>query len=262
MAASVAIALLHAVAWGDAPNLLNYQGKLTDPSGSPKNGTFSMTFAVYDAASGGNQLPNGTPWSETQNVTVTNGVFNVLLGSATALPSDMFTGGPSDASGPLRFWQVTVSGEALTPRSRIASAAYARNTGYAPGGTHVTGSTGVGISISGTNTFSDDNGLITLTLSAPARVLLSFTGNLGFSSTVQSYNCSSSFNVDSGAALIGNVSHTPFPPNNQTGSIPASGTVFTGVLSAGAHTFRMRINVGGGPYSCSLSGTLYAVALH
>jgi len=48
---------------------LNYQGRLTDPSGNPKNGTFMMQFAVYDAESGGNQLPSGTPWSETRTGT-------------------------------------------------------------------------------------------------------------------------------------------------------------------------------------------------
>ncbi|MBI4515792.1 MAG: hypothetical protein HY699_08250 [Deltaproteobacteria bacterium] len=122
---AVTLALLANTVAADAPNLLNYQGRLTDPSGTPKNGTFTMQFAVYDAESGGNQLPSGTPWSETQSVTVTDGVFNVLLGSVTALPANLFEGGPSDASGPLRFLQVTVDGEALTPRRRIASAAYA-----------------------------------------------------------------------------------------------------------------------------------------
>jgi hypothetical protein len=60
-------------------------------------------------------------------VTVTNGVFNVLLGSVVVLPPELFQGGSSDASGPLRFLQVTVSGEVLAPRRRIASAAYGIN---------------------------------------------------------------------------------------------------------------------------------------
>lgn len=46
-----------------------------------------MQVAVYDAETGGDQLPAGTPWSEMQSVTVTNGVFNLLLGSVTALPA-------------------------------------------------------------------------------------------------------------------------------------------------------------------------------
>jgi hypothetical protein len=60
--AAVVIALvLTAPTLADAPNLLNYQGRLTDPSGNPKNGTFTMQFAVFDAESGGNQLPSGSP---------------------------------------------------------------------------------------------------------------------------------------------------------------------------------------------------------
>jgi len=99
---AVTVLALHANA--DVPQLLNYQGRLTDPSGNPKNGTFTMEFAVYHAETGGNQLPPGTPWSETQNVTVTDGVFNVLLGSVTALPANLFECGPSDAFGPLAFF--------------------------------------------------------------------------------------------------------------------------------------------------------------
>ncbi len=109
----------------DVPMLLNYQGRMTDPGGTPQNGTFTMDFAVYDAEAGGSQLPSGSPWSETQSVTVTNGVFNVLLGSETPLPTNLFEGGPADPSGPLRFLQVVVEGEALAPRRRIVSASYA-----------------------------------------------------------------------------------------------------------------------------------------
>jgi hypothetical protein len=110
------------------PMLVNYQGRLTDLSGSPRNGTFTMTFAFFDAATAGNKLPTGSPWEETQSVQVANGAFNVLLGSVTALPSSLFSGGPSDTFGPLRFLEVKVNGEALLPRPRIVSAPYAVRT--------------------------------------------------------------------------------------------------------------------------------------
>jgi hypothetical protein len=129
LAISLAFAALATAAFADVPQLLNYQGNLSDPSGIPKNGTFSMQFTFYDAEAGGNQLPSGTPWSETQNVTVTNGVFNVLLGSVTALPEELFAGGPSDLAGPLRYLQVSVSGENLVPRQRVGSAAYSIHAG-------------------------------------------------------------------------------------------------------------------------------------
>jgi hypothetical protein len=115
-----------APAVADVPMLLNYQGRLTDSTGAPENGKFTMDFAVFDAEIGGNQLPVGSPWSETHpSVEVVNGVFNVPLGSVTALPPTLFTGGPSDAAGPLRFLEVTVNGQVLSPRRRVVSAPYA-----------------------------------------------------------------------------------------------------------------------------------------
>ena len=57
-----------------APQLLNYQGRLTDASGAPRNGSFTMGFAI---------LGGPSAWSETQGVTVTNGFFSALLGSVT-----------------------------------------------------------------------------------------------------------------------------------------------------------------------------------
>ncbi len=107
------------------PMLLNYQGQLKDAAGVPKNGTFSMTFRFFDAATGGRQLPAASPWTETQLVAVSEGVFNVLLGSVADLPDGLFEGGPADSKGPLLFLEVTVENETLAPRKRVGSAAYA-----------------------------------------------------------------------------------------------------------------------------------------
>jgi hypothetical protein len=135
----VALAAIAASASADVPQLLNYQGQLSAPDGTPKHGTFTMVFSIHDAAVGGNQLPTGTPWSETQSVAVSDGVFNVLLGSVTALPSMLFTGGPSDSAGPLRFLKVVVDGESLSPLRRIGSAAYALGAAAGSGGGAITG---------------------------------------------------------------------------------------------------------------------------
>ena len=102
-------------AGAQAPNLLNYQGVLKDSAGNPITGTRAMTFRLYDAATGGTLL-----WNETQpSVSVNNGLFSVLLGSVTPLS-------PSNFSGPNRWLGVTVASDPeMTPRQRIASAAYA-----------------------------------------------------------------------------------------------------------------------------------------
>lgn len=62
------------------PPLVNYQGKLTDQTGSPlSSGTYSIQFRLWDTPTGSNTLI----WAQQQNVTVqSNGVLNVILGSA------------------------------------------------------------------------------------------------------------------------------------------------------------------------------------
>jgi len=99
--------------------LLNYQGRLVDPiTGSPKSGTFAMTFKLYDVAAGGTAL-----WTETKNVVVSNGLFNTLLGDTTALNLTAFDGRD--------LWlgvQVSSDLEA-TPRIQVAYAPYALYAG-------------------------------------------------------------------------------------------------------------------------------------
>ncbi len=54
----------------------SYQGRLTDNGGTPQSGSFDFRFSLYDASIA------GTPVSTTvssANVTVTNGVFTVML---------------------------------------------------------------------------------------------------------------------------------------------------------------------------------------
>lgn len=106
------------------PLMINYQGKLSDSEGNPREGYFDMTFRIYSAMTGGTLL-----WQETQTgVRVDDGLFNVLLGSHTpisALPA-----------GPGCFFEVAVGDEVLPPRVRMVSVPYAYhsdNTGKLQG---------------------------------------------------------------------------------------------------------------------------------
>jgi len=95
------------------PHLINYQGKLTDSSGTSLNGSYNITFRLYDAETAGNLL-----WQETQTgVLVQKGVFSILLGSVTALNL------PFDKQYYLAI-QVGTDAE-MSPRQRITSAGYA-----------------------------------------------------------------------------------------------------------------------------------------
>lgn len=57
------------------PHRINYQGYLTNPAGAPVNASVPMSMALnlYNVPMGGTTL-----YTETQTVTVTNGVFNVF----------------------------------------------------------------------------------------------------------------------------------------------------------------------------------------
>lgn len=60
--------LLMAVNAAAAPNLINYQGVLTDSTGAPvANATQAMTFRLYDAETAGTLL-----WEEGRTVDVQN----------------------------------------------------------------------------------------------------------------------------------------------------------------------------------------------
>lgn len=103
------------VVLADVPDLINYQGVLTDASGNPvADGNYSVTLSIYSSAIGGVAL-----WSETKNVTTTNGLYNTRLGSVTPLSSSVF-------SGTNRFLGTTVSPDPeMIPRTEITTVPYA-----------------------------------------------------------------------------------------------------------------------------------------
>lgn len=108
-----------AAVWADVPRTIHYQGKLTDPNGTPLTGDHSVTLRFYDAVTGGAQL-----WEETHQLALAaedNGVFSMVLGSQSAFSSTITFNEP--------LWlsiEVDGAGE-FTPRQPLASASYAIN---------------------------------------------------------------------------------------------------------------------------------------
>ncbi len=96
------------------PNLIDYQGKITDDSSNPITDPVSIVFAIYDIDTGGTAL-----WTETHlSVTPVDGLVHVLLGSETTFGDDLFDG--SD-----RWLSINVNGDGeMTPRLRIVSVPY------------------------------------------------------------------------------------------------------------------------------------------
>jgi len=98
------------------PPIINYQGTLLDPStGRPvSDGGYELVFRIYASESGGDTL-----WEETQNVTVTSGVFSALLGNVEPLTTSLF-------SSPETYLGVKVGeDEEMVPRQMLASVPYA-----------------------------------------------------------------------------------------------------------------------------------------
>jgi hypothetical protein len=95
------------------PQMLSYQGKLTDTLGVPVADTvYDIRFRLYAQPSGGSPF-----WQEDQPARTESGLFSVLLGSVTAMDS-------VPSSGALYLGMAVGGGAELTPRLRIASAAY------------------------------------------------------------------------------------------------------------------------------------------
>jgi len=111
----VGLILTIAVLSANVPNLIDYQGRLTDASENPLDGSYSIVFSIYDVDTGGTAL-----WSETQTIDVNEGLFQVILGSNTSLSEDLFDGS--------ELWigiNVESDGE-MSPRTKIVSVPYSR----------------------------------------------------------------------------------------------------------------------------------------
>ncbi len=94
------------------PNVISYQGVLTDQAGNPlADGDYTLTFRLYEQASGGSAV-----WMESKIVHLQEGVFNTDLGTSYALQL------PFDRS----YWLSTSvgGGTELSPRARLTSAPY------------------------------------------------------------------------------------------------------------------------------------------
>ena len=87
------------------------QGRLTDASGNPLDGMYSLTFSLYDVSSGGTAL-----CSDIDNVEVSNGLFNAEMDYCTA----------STINGQRLYLGIKVESDAeMTPRQKISAVPYA-----------------------------------------------------------------------------------------------------------------------------------------
>lgn len=158
---------------------INFQGKVVNKSDSTNvtNGSYTFVFKLYDASSGGTQLPSGTPWSESQSLTVTNGVFRASLGAVTPIPTTI------DFNSDSLWLDVTFNGETFGSRIRFTAVPYAFNAEKVAGLT-VTNTTGTltipnAKTIAFADAFTTSGAFpLTLTTTASTNITLPTTGTL------------------------------------------------------------------------------------
>lgn len=100
----------------DVPELLSYQGVLTDASGVVvPDGPYNVAFRLYTMDSGGSPI-----WQEAHLLTVSKGIFNARLGWTQPL-------GTLDFDLPYYLGISVEGGAELEPRTLLTDAAYAMN---------------------------------------------------------------------------------------------------------------------------------------
>ena len=112
---SVVLLTLAQISFAEVPTQINYQGRLTDPMGSPRDTTVSMVFTIYDDSTGGM-----AKWTEEHlSVTVVDGLFNVILGTTDPIDDSVF-------NSPERYLGIQVGTDPeLSPRSQLITVPYA-----------------------------------------------------------------------------------------------------------------------------------------
>lgn len=106
--------LMTSAAMAQIPQLISYQGFLTDNDKAIADGDYSITVKIFDAATAGNEL-----WTETLTVSTINGLFSTSLGAVTPfnLPFDQ-----------AYFLSTTFDGTELLPRTAMTASPYAFNS--------------------------------------------------------------------------------------------------------------------------------------
>jgi hypothetical protein len=231
---------------------INFQGKVVNKTDSTNvtNGSYTFVFKLYDAdTGGGTQLPSGTPWSESQSLTVTNGVFRATLGAVTPLPSTL------DFNSDSIWLDVTFNGETFGSRVRLTAVPYAFNAEKVSGLT-VTNTTGT-LTIANAKTVSFADAFttsgafpLTLTTTASTNLTLPTTGTLAtlagseiltnktigstglvFSGATTDITTASNENLvisPNGSGKVGILNTNPLEALDVTGSASFSGNVTVG----------------------------------
>ncbi len=112
---AVILIVLSANVFSQVPRTISFQGVLTDTQGNLiPDGNHALSLKLYDNASSQNPL-----FTETQTLPVVKGIFNIIIGSVTALPASL-------SFDRAYFLGVSVDGGLeLAPRTALTAVPYA-----------------------------------------------------------------------------------------------------------------------------------------
>jgi hypothetical protein len=205
--------------------VIPYQGRLTDAAGNPVNGAQNLIFRIFTGLTGGVAVYT----DQIDGVTVTNGLFNVNVGSGTGpdLPPAIFTGGDL-------FLEIQAGTETMAPRQRLATVPFAFRSGISPG---LAASSVAGASIAS----GGIGDLASVTATFPADGFVLVQGTLWFEVS-HNNGTSSNFNISindvSATQDAGSTAHGFYSSNSPTQTV--DGTLFTQrsfAVAAGTRTF-------------------------
>ena len=198
--AFIAMGAAFTYAQSGVPDVINYQGRLYNPSGagSPLTGVQQVQFRIYDSLTGGTLI-----WGRQFPVSCTvDGVFNVLLNDGGTWLAGATNKLQGAFQGNTRYLELTVVGYggAIAPRQQLVSAPYAMQSAYAVDATSATRGFSVaggtlivsaGATVSGNATFNNNveakgNALVDGTLEVKGATMLDSTLHVKGSVTVDS----------------------------------------------------------------------------
>lgn len=111
------------------PYKINFQGRLTNASGTALSGSYDMQLKLYTTVTSGTFIWGETRTAANSNaVTVTNGLFSVLIGEGTAVAGSSASLQAAITANQTMYLEVTVGSEILSPRSQLGSSAYSINS--------------------------------------------------------------------------------------------------------------------------------------
>lgn len=233
--------------YNSSTSTVAYQGRLADSFGNPLTGTYNMEFRLYSQVSSGTALWNEM-WTGSNSVQVSDGLFNVMLGSLTPIPQNVVTGNNS-------LWLGIAVGtdSEMQPRVQLGSVPFAVQALTVPDGSVTSAKIADGaitqVKLASDISFFPADGSVTTAKLADQAVTSAKLADQAVTSA--------KLNVDNGLTVVGNLTATGYLDaagaleRSRSGSFSSTGVVGTYPFSG--NFVGLITVVGMTTYSCCFS---------